>query len=174
MLRTNETADDNKGGMKKDASTWTSLMFWSTTSCTGSIKLCFTLMSKASLLWDSCFIDSPKSSRAPPAVWRHAKTHTVTNGSVMRWQHATNQSSPTTNAAAYARPLNSLQTLPGYTLISLFFRYSTLGADRLNCCHKAECMCIRVVYVKFYSCRPKVAEENRICQSRQHFKCPIV
>lgn len=64
----------------------------------------------------------------------------------------------------------------GYTLISLFFRYSTLGANRLNCCHKAECMCmcIRVVYVKFYSCCPKVAEENRIRPSRQHFKCPIV
>lgn len=57
--------------MTTAASTWKSLMFWSTTICKGSMKLCFTLISKAFLLSDSFFIDSPKSSRAPPAVQKH-------------------------------------------------------------------------------------------------------
>lgn len=85
--------------------------------------------------------------------------------------------SNTANVSMYSQPSQTrsgTKSKPGYALISLFFRYSTLGTTWLNCCHKAECMCIRVVNVQFCSCYPKVAEGNMICQSRQDFKCPIV
>lgn len=80
-------------------------------SCSGSIKFCFTATSRESLTSDNFFIDSPKSTRAQPAMHRHIQNTTimkceVSHTFIYMWQPATDKLSPTANSifgTAYAR-----------------------------------------------------------------------